>query len=257
MRRFREQVVVVTGAGSGIGLATASAFAAEGARVHLVDIDSDRLEAVPIDAAGRHVIDCRDAAALRDLAARIGRVDVLHNNAGVGHASAMLDATDEDWEWVMSLNVWGVIHGVRAFLPDMLERGSGVIVNTASVAGLVGVPRMVPYCTTKFAVVGLSESLDMEVRGRGVRVIALCPGLVKTRIVTDGRLDFGKVDAASALEERGIEPAEVAAALLDGVAQGRQTVVVPRHARALWALKRASPRLQPWLTKQIQRRLAR
>ena len=187
MRGLRDKVVVITGAGSGIGRATAFEFARHGARLELVDIDGPSVEAVRQEIAARggeasaHEVDCTDAESVQRLAddifARQGRVDVLHNNAGVCCGGAIEEISLDDWRWITDINYWGVVNGVRAFVPGMIEQGGGGhILNTASMAGLVGLPMVSPYCATKSAVVGLSEALDIELAVHGIRVSAICPG---------------------------------------------------------------------------------
>src|SRR4051812_39835681 len=175
-RHVRGKVVVITGAGSGIGRATAQLFGRLGARVHLADLNAEAVEAVrgEIDGAVAHTVDCSDPAAVEALAERVfaaeGRVDVLHNNAGVGHAGDLEATTVDDWQRVIGVNLLGVAYGVQAFAPRMLSQGGGgSIVNTASAAGLFGIPEMAPYCASKWGVVGMTEALDAELRPRGIR----------------------------------------------------------------------------------------
>jgi len=208
MRDFADKVVVITGAGSGIGRATARAFAARGARVHVVDIDGRRASAVAagIRASGAsaiaHTADCADAEQVAGMAAAVydadGRTDILVNNAGIGHGGPIETTSLEDWRHVMAVNLWGVIHGIHAFLPRMLDQGgTSHIVNNASCLGLFALPHMAPYCATKFAIVGLSESLAHELRPRGIFVTVICPGLIATNIV-----DAAVIDAESVSRQR-------------------------------------------------------
>ncbi|MGI8597516.1 MAG: SDR family oxidoreductase, partial [Thermoleophilaceae bacterium] len=170
---FAGTVVVVTGAGSGIGRASARRFAELGARLHLADIDGEALARVreEIVAAGgtaqHHVVDSSDPAALEDLAERVfatdRAVEVLHNNAGVGHAAPTEHTTVEDWQRVIGVNLLGVAYGVQAFVPRMLRQGRGAaIVNTASGLGLIPAASMAPYTASKFGVVGMTEALNAE-----------------------------------------------------------------------------------------------
>ena len=241
------KVAVVTGAGSGIGRSLALLLGRRGAHVHVTDVDAAAAEAVAAQARGTaHALDVTDAAAVAALAERVGDVDLLFNNAGVGHAGDAALTPLEDWRRVVEVNLMGVVHGVHAFLPRMLERPEGGhIVNTASMAGLVAIPGMAPYTATKFAVVGLSESLDLEVRPR-VRVHVLCPGVIDTGIVRTSTLrgEFeGRRDLiARAYERFGSSPDVVAAAALDAIGSGRLIVPTPRHhVLPGWLLKRYLP----------------
>jgi NAD(P)-dependent dehydrogenase (short-subunit alcohol dehydrogenase family) len=198
MEQLEGKVVVVTGGASGIGLAVARRFSGEGARVVLADIEAPALEAA---AAGfgedaevltvvTDVSKAEQVDALRDETVdAFGAVHVVCNNAGVGGGGPMQDLELADWEWVLGVNLWGVIHGVRTFLPLLLEQGEGHIVNTASVAGLYSAPFMGPYNVSKYGVVSLSETLAVELAmGESpVGVSVLCPSWVKTNIATSTR----------------------------------------------------------------------
>src|SRR3954449_9585215 len=190
MSEFSGKVVVVTGAGSGIGRATARLFGRLGAKLHVTDIDAGAAEAVAQEignAAQAHTVDSTDPQALEELAATVyaedGAVDVLHNNAGIGHAADIDKTTVEDWQRVIGVNLLGVAYGIQAFVPRMLAQGRPAsIVNTASMAGLVAAPTMAPYSASKFGVVGMTESLDAELRPKGIGVSAICPGIISTNI---------------------------------------------------------------------------
>jgi len=267
------KVAVVTGAGSGIGRASALALAGHGAYVHGADIDLDaaRRTAAEIEARGAgssaHALDVRDSAELESLADEVfsqhGRVDVLHNNAGVGHAANIEATTFGDWEQVIGVNLLGVAYGVQAFVPRMLEQGSpSSVINTASMAGLVATAKMAPYSASKFGVVGLSEALDAELSGRGIRVSAVCPGMISTAIVERAvmRGDVAALQgrAARMYARRGTSPDVVAAAVLRTIASHRLIVPVPRHQVSLpYALHRISPRLTAPISRAFERLLAR
>jgi NAD(P)-dependent dehydrogenase (short-subunit alcohol dehydrogenase family) len=193
MDPFRGRVAVITGGGGGIGAALARAFAARGARLALADVDLAAAEAVAkslaaggaeAEAFAVDVTDRADVARLADaVAARFGRVHIVCNNAGVALGGQMWSAPLEDWEYTMAVNFWGVLYGVQAFVPRLLAQGEGGhIVNTASMAGLTGMSFLGMYCASKFAVVGLTESLSRELRPRGIGVSVLCPMIVETGI---------------------------------------------------------------------------
>lgn len=191
MQELNGKVAVVTGAGSGIGEGIARAAAAAGMNVVVADIDTDKAESVAADigeqaiAAQVDVSSLASVEALRDTAIdQFGAVHLVCNNAGVWIGALMQDADIKDWQYLINVNLYGVIHGIKAFLPLLLEQGEGHIVNTASMGGLISGPPEGLYSTTKFAVVGLSESLLMEIADKGVGVSVLCPGLVDTNLIT-------------------------------------------------------------------------
>ena len=234
MRELQNKVAVVTGAGSGIGEGIARAAAQAGMRVVVADIDRAAAESVAADlsAAGAQamaaVVDVADldsVVALRDATlAQFGAVHLLCNNAGVWIGALMQDAHIRDWQYLINVNLYGVIHGVNAFLPGMLAQGEGHIVNTASMGGLISGPPEGLYTTTKFAVVGLSEALLLELSGSGVGVSLLCPGLVNTRLISQSAkvrpdaLDSGvDHDQPAPDVASGIAPLAVAQQVLDAV----------------------------------------
>lgn len=186
------RTAVVTGAASGIGLALTERLLAEGMAVVMADIEADALRrqaARLVEAGGRveavecDVADPDQVAAVRDRAGQVfGPVHLLCNNAGVGYGRQAYQTAPAFWQWVVSVNVLGVAYGVHAFAPAMVEQGEGHIVNTASEAGLVASSVLGSYHASKYAVVGLSEALALELAGTGVGVSCLCPELVDTRI---------------------------------------------------------------------------
>ncbi len=193
MDDFKGRVAVVTGGGGGIGAAMAEAFAARGARLVLADLQLDAAQAVAerLRAGGAEAVavrtDVTDRDAVHALAAetvdRFGAVHVVCNNAGVATFGEISTATHADWEFTMRVNFWGVVHGVEAFVPRLLAQGQGGhVVNTASMAGLVGMQWLGIYCASKFAVVGLTEALHREMKPHGIGVSVLCPMIVETNI---------------------------------------------------------------------------
>ena len=193
MHDFRERVAVITGGGGGIGAALADAFAARGARIVLADLDeaamarvAERLTrsgadvlAVPTDVTRLESVHALANAAER----RFGAVHIVCNNAGIGTFGQLATATHADWEYTMRVNFWGVVHGIETFVPRLIAQGAGGhVINTASMAGLVGMEWLGVYCASKFAVVGLTEALHRELRPQGIGVSVLCPMLVQTSI---------------------------------------------------------------------------
>jgi 2-hydroxycyclohexanecarboxyl-CoA dehydrogenase len=228
--------VVVTGAGSGIGRATALAFEGRGADVVRVDIAGEADE----------LIDVRDTAAMEALAKRVGSVDVLVNNAGVGMSARLLDMEPDDWEWIRSVNLDGVINGCRAFGPGMVERGRGHVVNVSSGLAYAYTPTEVAYVTTKAAVLALSRCLRADWHRHGVGVTAVCPGVIATPIVDATRY---RGDAASPARRarvqrvfrRGHRPEKVADAIVRSVDRNRAVVPVGVEAWLGWYLARLMP----------------
>ena len=199
MEDLQGKVAVITGGASGIGRAVADKAAAEGMRIVLGDIEAGPLKLAVDDmtSTGAEVLgvvtDVSDRAsveALRDAALeRFGAVHLVHNNAGIGLGGPIWEITEEDWRWILGVNLWGVIHGVATFTPLLLEQGEGHIVNTASIAGLIVAPFLGPYNATKQAVVAISETLfkDLQAVAAPIGVSVLCPGFVQTRIAESER----------------------------------------------------------------------
>ena len=244
MDQLRDKVAVVTGAASGIGLAVCRRAAAEGMRVVMADVEEQALKAAADDLAGEGadvlpvVTDVAEAAsveALRDAAVRrFGTVHLVHNNAGVSASGSIWTIPEEDWRWVLGVNLWGVVHGIRAFVPLLVDQGEGHVVNTGSLAGLVTPPFMGAYTATKHAVVAISETLhkDLQVAASAVGVSVLCPGFVRTGIGDSDRnrpswapppaVDPGPLlDVGRQLVAAGIDPTVVAEAVLEAVKANR------------------------------------
>ncbi|MBN9536118.1 MAG: NAD(P)-dependent oxidoreductase [Alphaproteobacteria bacterium 65-37] len=185
--RLRGKICVVTAAGQGIGAATARAFAREGAKVWATDVDAAKLKALEgVDGVTAHKLDVLDKAAIGKLAAEAGPVDVLFNCAGFVHHGAVLDATDEQWQFAFDLNVRSMFWTIQAFLPGMLGKGSGSIINMSSAASSVkGAALRCIYGTTKAAVIGLTKSVAVDYVAKGIRCNAICPGTVQTPSLDD------------------------------------------------------------------------
>jgi len=245
MQEFRDRVAVVTGAASGIGFALAERFAAEGMRVVLADVEAaaladaerrlgggNRVLAVTTDVSKPEQVDALAERAI----GRFGAVHVLCNNAGVSLGGPLWEHTLDDWHWVLGVNLWGVVHGVRAFVPLMIQQGVPAhVVNTASLAGLTSNAFLGIYNVTKHAVVTLSETLaqDLALSDAPVKVSVLCPGFVRTNIADSDRnrpssLGDGAGIRPEAFEQAirtalaaGLAPAEVAAQVVDAIRHER------------------------------------
>jgi len=268
MEDLQDKVAVVTGGASGIGLALVRAFAAEGMKVVLADIEVDALDKAMADLpegtdALAVVCDVSDAAqvdALRDRAIeQFGAVHVVCNNAGVSNGGPVWEQSLEDWKWVLDVNLWGVIHGVRTFTPLFIEQGEGHIVNTASMAGLISTPFAAAYNVSKHGVVTLSETLfgDLAAVGAtGVGVSVLCPGWVQTRIHEAARNRPSTGDG----EPVRVEPSEFAEYIRGVIESGldpndvAQLVVDAIRTNKLYIL--THPDWSPLITRRAERMVA-
>lgn len=256
MRDFKGNTALVTGAASGLGRELALSFAREGATVLLADIDAARLEETSgmlaregAESRG-YVVDVSDRGEVEAMAERVreefGGLDVLVNNAGVFVWADFADTTLEDWEWLMGVNLWGPILTIKAFLPGMIARGSGHIVNVASLGGLVTMPTLSAYSATKFGLVGLTETLQHELEPLGIAVTLVCPGNLRTPIIENVIVrgyDREKLVRMSYGMMPRMAPEKAAALILRGMKRGRAMVVLTPMARFMHAVKRLSPNL--------------
>ena len=263
LRVFGGAVAIVTGAASGIGSALAGELAERGASVVLADLQADEVEAAAAalrrsgrsaTAATRDVVDAERVRRLvEDVAAEQGRLDFVFNNAGIAAGGEVRDQSVAAWNRIIDVNVRGVVHGVAAAYPIMIRQGFGHIVNTASMAGLVCSPLTTSYSATKHAVVGLSKALRVEAAGLGVRVSVLCPGVIRTPLLSGGRygifegnLPEAEQRAAAQRFFESLRPMDVrafAARVLDQVARNRAIIVLPGWWKIIWWLERLSPSL--------------
>jgi NAD(P)-dependent dehydrogenase (short-subunit alcohol dehydrogenase family) len=258
LRTYAGAQVIITGGASGIGRALGEELARRGAEVVLADLQADRAEHV---AAGIRATGLKATAApldvtnfkevdnlVQQVVRSTGRLDYLFNNAGIVVAGEAEHYELTDWDRVVDVNLRGVIHGVQAAYSVMRRQGFGHIINTASIAGLVPVPGLLSYCTSKHAVVGLSTSLRIEAAEHGVRVSVLCPGAVETPIVGGGK--FGKVlnapppDVQRKLWEKGrpIAVERFAQCAVSAIARNRAVIVIPWWWKLVWWIYRLSPK---------------
>ena len=255
MEKLTGRVVVITGGASGIGLGIARAAVAEGMRVALLDIEEAALEgarrSLGADAIALRA-DVSDpatlAAAAEQVLARFGRIDVICNNAGVLTQGALAESRIRDWEWLVGVNLLGVVHGIRVFVPHLRAHGEGGhVVNTASIAGLSALPGLGIYTATKHAVVALSEVLREELAPEGIGVSVLCPGGVRTRIHEAGRnrpAVLGGPDAGAArgaltdaAMETGMDPLAVGERVLRAIRANELYVLTHPEFRAAFAAR--------------------
>jgi NAD(P)-dependent dehydrogenase (short-subunit alcohol dehydrogenase family) len=261
---FRDAVAVVTGAASGLGRAISEELGRRGARVVVTDLDETGARAAadaimaPGGRATAAILDVRDAAAferlLDETLASHGRLDYLFNNAGLAVAGEAQNLSLDHWRKVLDVNLGGVVHGATAAYACMARQGSGHIVNVASLAGIAGLALSTPYAASKFAVVGLSLTLRAEGADLGVKVSAVCPAYIQTRIFDAGL--YAGTDAQGILAVnpfKFMDAGDAARAVLRGVERNRAVIVFPFYARLLWWLTR----LHPAIAVAINRKTAR
>jgi NAD(P)-dependent dehydrogenase (short-subunit alcohol dehydrogenase family) len=254
--RFAPGVSIVTGGGSGIGRAIAAELVARGGHVVVADLDGQRARAVAAalgSSAEAAEVDVVDAEAVRALVSHAvtahGRLDTMVNNAGVAVGGFLEELDERHWSRAIDVNLRGVVHGVSAAYPVMSAQRSGHILNTASLAGLVPAPGMLPYTTTKHAVVGLSLALRAEAASLGVGVSVLCPAVVDTPLLDDvyaapASLGGPSVRARIRLAQpRFLTPEHVARRAVDGLATNRAVIPVGGLAQVLWRVHRHTPAL--------------
>ena len=276
MSEVRGKVAVVTGAGSGIGRAVAFELCRRGARLAVSDVDGSgladtvaRLEALGAEPHSAR-LDVSDRQAVEDYAASVashfGVVHQVYNNAGIAAGGAVADNDWETYERVLGVNLFGVIHGSKAFLPHLIASGDGHVVNVSSLNGIMGQPRSTAYCASKFGVRGFTESLrgEMLLTGHPVRVTVVHPGGVRTNIASAGLQDARERGAVSAEDEARVRtynekllkmaPQQAARIVVDGVEAGKERVLVGNDAKLVDLMVRLLPRLYPALAATFERR---
>lgn len=251
MRDLKGKTAFITGGASGLGLAMAHAFGGVGMNVMLADIEEAPLAKAVADLEERQIraasviCDVGERAAVEAAAAAtvaaFGKVHLVCNNAGVGAGGPIDQIKPADWDWIVAVNLMGVVYGMEAFLPHVRAHGEGgCFVNTASMAGMFSVPGMEPYTATKYAVVGMSEGWADQLAPENIHVAVLCPGFVRTQIGNSGRTRPPRYGGplvsppgpSQALVEAGIDPDQVAARLLDAVQKRERYIFTHPDLRA-------------------------
>lgn len=255
--RITGRPVVITGAASGIGRSLAQRLSRLGSAVAMADVDEAGLKEVAASLPGpvlSRVLDVRDATGQRRFADEVREwltepLAAVFNNAGVALASTVLDAVPEDDDWLHEINFHGVVNGTRAFLPILVEQDDGVIVNTSSVFGLLGMPYQSAYCAAKFAVRGFTDALRHELRGTGVRAVTVHPGGVTTNIARNARIrmdpeGLGRTKEQMAAQFEAVtmtSPDKAARIIHSGVERGKARILVGPDAYVFDALARIAP----------------
>jgi short-subunit dehydrogenase len=255
---FAGKIVLVTGAASGLGRGIALAFARAGSDLVLVDIDEERLRetAAMVEEAGSRAltkrVDVSSRVEMEGLADEVlsqwGRVDILVNNAGVGMGGELVNVPMDDIEWITGINLMGEIYGTRLFLPQMVERGGGYIVNVGSLSSLVILPFHINYATTKHGLAGFSKALWAECRRHGIGVTLVCPGAISSNIGERTRAFPGNERQREMterfermLQERGMDPMEAGQRVLEAVAADRFLLLLGSEAYLMYYLTRLFP----------------
>jgi NADP-dependent 3-hydroxy acid dehydrogenase YdfG len=258
--RFPRKRAFITGAGAGLGYALAKALASDGWALGLFDRNVERLAAVEAHFSesgipalaypGDVTHNGELTVAVNAFAATHDGLDVMINNAGVAVGGGLMEAPLEDWRWIIDTNVMGVVHGCRAALPHLQRNGSGLIVNISSAAAFVSAPSMAPYNATKAAVLSMSETLAVELRGSGTQVSCVMPMFFESTLLDTYRgSDRSRAAAQQLMKRSGQNASDIAHAILDQAGRGSLYIVVPGYARTLWRLKR-------WLPGRFMKRIA-
>jgi NAD(P)-dependent dehydrogenase (short-subunit alcohol dehydrogenase family) len=265
MTQIGEKVVALTGAASGIGRALAKLLSSKGAHLAIADVNEVGLRetAMMLEGPGdvsTHSVDVRDRAAVyryaQEVERRHGGADIVINNAGLTVHGSIEDVSYEDFELVIGVNMWGVVYGTKAFLPLLRKRPEGHIVNISSINAMVPFVDNGPYNISKYAVLGLSETLVMELAGEPIHVTCVHPGGIRTNIVRNAKGLTAK-DAAQFDRIARTTPQGAASQIVAGIEKNRETVLVGLDAKLMAAAKRIAPRFMIHQTGAVARRLRR
>jgi NAD(P)-dependent dehydrogenase (short-subunit alcohol dehydrogenase family) len=252
-RDVKGKNVVITGAASGIGRGLARALAKEQCNILIADINEAGLKQTDemiIQYGGNSEVFPCDVSRLDDVMRMAdhcfdtwGKVDILINNAGVASTGFMGDIPIKDWEWIISINFWGVVYGCHAFVPRMKKQGSGYIVNVASAAGILSSAEMAPYNASKAAVISLSETLKSELAPYNIGITVLCPTYVKTNLLDRMRFtdEFQRLCSMTGMDNARWTPEKVSSLVIDAVKKEKMYVLPQAAAKILWISKRISP----------------
>ena len=244
---FQDKHIAITGAGSGLGRALAIALCEEGAKLYLSDVDETGLQETAQECAGSHtmVVDVSKMDAIESWKQEIEKstdhLDLLFNNAGVTILERFEDHSLEDWEWILGVNVWGVVHGIKGFLPMLRKSQKSRIVNISSIFGIIGLPGQAAYCASKFAVRGISEVLWEELDDVGVTVVH--PGGIATNIVKRARSQHDDYKGALVrfFERHTLSPQEAAKQIVLGIKKEQDRIMVSKEAALFDRVKRMFP----------------
>ncbi|MFE8072420.1 SDR family oxidoreductase [Marinobacteraceae bacterium S3BR75-40.1] len=260
------QRIFITGGASGLGRAIALRYAREGARVCIGDINPEQgaetEEAIRKAGGEALYLDC-DVRRLSDLEKvcdtleqKWGGVDIVVNNAGVASAGTIEDTTISDWEWILDINIMGVVRGCKAFTPLFKRQGSGTFVNVASMAGLMLAPVMSSYNVSKAGVIALSETLSQELRDAGIHVSVLCPAFFQTNLASTMRSDIPGIqqNVNKLMKRSDITAEDVAQSVYDAVEKNEFWILPHVKERRMWYLKRYAPKAFDWLMHQESKR---
>ena len=271
MKDIRGKTALVTGAGSGIGQATALALADAGAKLILCDINAKGLETTVAamhdgDCLLQRNVDVSNRTAMSAFADEVHNivpaVDILINNAGVYVTGGVLDLSLEDWDWVLSVDLWGVIHGLHYFVPPMVQRGiPGHIVNVSSMCGFWIAPEVTGYLTAKFGVFGLSEALREDLRGTGIGVTTACPGMINTNLIQTTRFRHAEDEEKrreqlkEAYQRRNYGPEKVAKGILKAIRKNQQIALISPESKIMYYMERYCPPLSHYIARRAFKRL--